>query len=836
MLHSPESVEVFEIMTVSPICGRHTRSASVAAVVVALLATVFVVAVPSAAPAHAASTVNVNTTEDKASGGCETTGAAPACTLREAIIFANSHPGSTIKIPGGTYTLSGAGSFENEAMTGDLDILHDTTIIGSGSGATTITVALTPSGQSDRIFDITATEPSISVSIDGVTLTSGIAQDRFGGGAIWAGAGAQVTLEHSKLESNVSGESGGAIAVIGGGTTRPTSLTVADSQIDRNRFDDLGNHAANGGGGGGIYASATRVTIVNSTISSNTANGAKGADGGSPRPGGNAFGGGVFAEAGSVVSIAGSTIVGNKVFGGDGDPAAPSNSPAGQGGSGAGGGVAVQGPGTSLSITNSTLTSNLAVGGSSGPDRPSGDGRGGGIYANPFTSVVNTTIAGNQAIGGSSDLGGTPGNGIGGGVAGPNSQHRVANSVVAGNSVSHPGLLVAPNLFADIGPFTSGGHNLVGVRDGGSGFVASDLTGSAAFPLDPGLAAALALNGGPTQTLSLLPGSPAINAGDNGVCAAPLPPAAGPNGAGGVDQRGVARPQPAGGACDIGAFEYVFTPTTTSLSSSANPAAVGQAVTLTATVGAASGGTPTGTVTIRDGATSLGGGTLAGGVVTVTTAALAPGTHSITATYEGDTIFAPSTGAVSQVIGTAGQGGGPGLQFFPLARPVRLLDTRPAHTAFVQPGVPLTANQTLLLPGRFTAGSITIPPEAQALVGNATVDNTAGVPPGFATLWPSGSDLPLASNLNFVQGTVRPNAFTVGLGADGKFNLLSNTGGHFIIDITGYYAPPATGGLYFHPLTQPVRLLDTRTGADAIVHPGTPVSYTHLTLPTILRV
>jgi len=194
----------------------------------------------------------------------------------------------------------------------------------------------------------------------------------------------------------------------------------------------------------------------------------------------------------------------------------------------------------------------------------------------------------------------------------------------------------------------------------------------------------------------------------------------------------------------------------------------------------------------------------------------------MTAEYSGDDVFAPSVAALSQVVGDSG--GQSGLQFYPLPRPVRLLDTRPAHPAFVQPGVPLVANQPLTLPGRVTIDGVMIPASAKALVGNATVDNTGGVPPGFATLWPSGSSLPLASNLNFVPGTVRPNSFTVGLGADGQFNLLSNTGGHFIVDITGYFAPPGAGGLYFHPLPQPVRLLDTRPGATAVVGPGSALS------------
>src|SRR5205823_2678471 len=52
----------------------------------------------------------------------------------------------------------------------------------------------------------------------------------------------------------------------------------------------------------------------------------------------------------------------------------------------------------------------------------------------------------------------------------------------------------------------------------------------------------------------------------------------------------------------------------------------------------------------------------------------------------------------------------------------------------------------------------------------------------------------------------------VGLGADGKFNIYSYTGVDFIVDVTGYYAPPGAGGLYYHALSAPVRLLDTRVG------------------------
>jgi hypothetical protein len=84
-----------------------------------------------------------------------------------------------------------------------------------------------------------------------------------------------------------------------------------------------------------------------------------------------------------------------------------------------------------------------------------------------------------------------------------------------------------------------------------------------------------------------------------------------------------------------------------SLISSVNPSALGQAVTFTATVKPASGtGTPTGTVTFNDGATVLGTGTLSGGIATFVTSGLGGGAHSITAVYGGDANFSGSTSPV----------------------------------------------------------------------------------------------------------------------------------------------------------------------------------------------
>jgi hypothetical protein len=163
-----------------------------------------------------------------------------------------------------------------------------------------------------------------------------------------------------------------------------------------------------------------------------------------------------------------------------------------------------------------------------------------------------------------------------------------------------------------------------------------------------------------------------------------------------------------------------------------------------------------------------------------------------------------------------------GLQYFPLAAPVRLLDTRSGQTACDAPGAALSAGVARTEAARIACTGI--PATAQAIVGNATVVNTTGAGAGFVTLYPSNAARPNVSNLNYVPGQIVPNAFTVGLGSDGAFEIYAQTGVHFIVDVTGYYAPPTTGGLYFHPLPSPIRLLDTRAGQSACQAPGTPLA------------
>jgi hypothetical protein len=122
--------------------------------------------------------------------------------------------------------------------------------------------------------------------------------------------------------------------------------------------------------------------------------------------------------------------------------------------------------------------------------------------------VTATTLSGNIASGGSGGSGtfrgGHAGTSNGGGLESSAGTSTVRGSIVAGNT----------GTIADAkGTFVSGGYNLIGKSDGSSGFgVTGDQLGSNAMPLDPKLGL-LQSNGGPTDTMALMYGSPALDQG-----------------------------------------------------------------------------------------------------------------------------------------------------------------------------------------------------------------------------------------------------------------------------------------------------------------------------------
>jgi hypothetical protein len=317
------------------------------------------------------------------------------------------------------------------------------------------------------------------------------------GGGIYNQPPATLTLTGSTVSGNDA-------ANIGGGVFNGGKLTLTVSTFS-------GNHAnANGAsGGGGIYNNGT-LTATNSTVSGNSAVWAAGGIANavgtltlndSTVNGNSAFwiGGGILNDSAGTVTVTDSTISGNRTSGNTTNL-----------GSGGGGGI-YNWWGT-VTVTDSTVSGNSA-------------GSGGGMYNNGGTGTVidltGSTVSGNYAIY------------DGGGIYVRGTQVSIFNTIVAGNTAP-----VSPDVY---GALTSHGHNLIGDGSGANGCSATDLIGTAVQPLDPKLGP-LQNNGGLTATMALLPGSPALGAGD-------------PTGAPAWDQRGPGFYRVLNGTMDIGAFE-----------------------------------------------------------------------------------------------------------------------------------------------------------------------------------------------------------------------------------------------------------------------------------------
>lgn len=143
--------------------------------------------------------------------------------------------------------------------------------------------------------------------------------------------------------------------------------------------------------------------------------------------------------------------------------------------------------------------------------------------------------------------------------------------------------------------------------------------------------------------------------------------------------------------------------------------------------------------------------------------------------------------------------------------PTRVLDTR-EDNGTGQVGVTadgIAAGEGVVAPGTPVtvpiAGRAGIPPYATAVSLNLAVTDTAG--DGYLTAWPTGTDQPLASSINYGPGTSVANSILVPIGEDGTISLAAGVNAtHVIADVTGWSAnDPA-----FLPLT-PSRLLDTRS-------------------------
>ena len=345
----------------------------------------------------------------------------------------------------------------------------------------------------------------------------------------------------------VVGDAGPVTAVMSGVTIRDGSGDTGGGVLNRGTLTltDVAITANRGTWGGGIYNAGT-LTLSDSTISGNTS---------------IAHGGGIYNAAGRDLTMNRTQVSDNTgaVGGGmtnDGGYAKVfastfTNNSAIQSGAGSGGAIYNGGLAGSLTITASTIARNWT------------DGDGGAIYTIMSSlTMVRSTVAGNWSA---CAIGGCVG---GGGIVAHTSRAAVTDSTLSGNvTLRYP--FLGGNLASFYTTVTlkhsilaGPGHNCrsyLPTEIASAGYNLSDdetcvasLTGAGDVNGVPaGLSpSGLRDNGGLTETIALLPTSPAVDAVPIDACAA-------------TDQRGVSRPQAL--ACDIGAFELVMIPATLDL-------------------------------------------------------------------------------------------------------------------------------------------------------------------------------------------------------------------------------------------------------------------------------
>ncbi len=389
-------------------------------------------------------------------------------------------------------------------------------VVGTGTEASCTEAALDACLPDGGSFDGAVTFHCGSTATITVTGEKAISADTSidGSGLITINGGNSVRIFYVASAVNVSIQN---LTIANGNTTNMDSSGAAiynDGTATITNCTFSGNTTPRDVGGGAIAngaANGATLTVINSTFSGNTSGS-----------------GGAIANSENTLTVANSTFSANNAI------------DHGRGG-------AIDNIGT-LTVSNSTFSGNSASGGRGGAI-----GNGGGLVV-----VTNSTFSDNSANGGE-----------GGAIFSDWGDLTVVNSTFSRNSASSggamynqmeysgPPLTVTNTIVANStaggncsGTITDGGHN---IDDGATcGFTSTNCatgTGSSFCNTDPQLdPTGPADNGGPTQTIALQAGSPAIDAGDPAVCANPP--------VNGVDQRGYARPGAGYTHCSIGAYEF----------------------------------------------------------------------------------------------------------------------------------------------------------------------------------------------------------------------------------------------------------------------------------------
>jgi uncharacterized repeat protein (TIGR01451 family) len=559
-------------------------------------------------------------------GGVPTTG---TVTFKDLMITG----GSATVVPGGGGILADSGALvlDGVTMTGNsvnltstLDGLGGGAVYSNGSGVTVTNSSLTGNAAAlddapgfalggAAIFEDTPGPITISGSTISANRTTITAAHSASGGAIYQASNAAVTVSNSHLDNNVYTEtngtnccSGGAAIYQHGGSNGTTSIT--SSTLNGNVANITDTNCCDGGGaifsesngpvtltastlnhnattvtsgnccsGGGAISAFSAVLATNSTLDSNTATvtDAKCCDGG----------GAVLVDTGSATN-SGSQLVNTEMSGNM--TTVTSTGTAVHSCCNGGGAFNNDVNSSSLTILSSDISGNQSHVNSTN------DSGGGGIYAADGLGdvITNSTVSGNSSTNAAGTGGGgggimfdfvgttdqltfdtiagnTVSGGAGGGVFADNLTVDTKNSIIALNTASS-----GANCAGTTPTLTSLGHNLENTPDSCNFIAAGDkVLPSASVGLGP-----LANNGGPTMTRSLLSGSAAIDAIPFASCTDQATPTPQPVT---TDQRGVTRPQPAGGNCDIGAYEFGSADIALSASAAPTTLKVGQQATFT---------------------------------------------------------------------------------------------------------------------------------------------------------------------------------------------------------------------------------------------------------------
>lgn len=458
------------------------------------------------------------------------------CTLRAAIEAANGHAGLDgifFEIPTAGNNCDASGNCTINLGTALQDLTEGVTISGPGADKLTVKRSTVNGTPQFRIFNVTTTG---TVSFSGLTIADGIVFGN-GGGIQNVNAGTVNVTNSTLLGNKVLSGSNNSDFVGGGIYNNSTgTINVTNSSLTSNVVTPSGTN--NLSAGGGIFNAGT-ANIINSTLNGNRAETSNG----------SAIGGGIY--NGGTVNLTNSTLLNN------------STGPITNGQSftvNASGGGIFNDTGT-VNVTNCTLSSNSAFAAGSA------SARGGGIFNSTGTvNLTNSTLSSNSCSGFPSPTM------IGGGIFNLAGLVNVKSTIIALSTVTTGDGTVGSNPDAS-GTFASQGFNLIGKRDGTSTSFTTDptdQTGTVAAPRDPKFETdsngrpLLKNNGGPTLTIALLFGSPAIDKGTSQCLTC------GSTGVLTTDQRGTGfqrtfndpaiPPATGGDNTDIGAFEVQTTP------------------------------------------------------------------------------------------------------------------------------------------------------------------------------------------------------------------------------------------------------------------------------------